>query len=74
MPYLRTIAESSECIRCVVEAEDGSIVGLAFADLLTLKRYSTGLGWIAANPDEEERVRMENDMNKLIEVAKAELT
>jgi hypothetical protein len=58
MPYLRTIAESSECIRKVMAAEDGSRVGLNFADRLALKRYSTGVGWIAENPDKEERAQM----------------
>jgi glycosyltransferase involved in cell wall biosynthesis len=58
MPYLRTIAKSNECIRNVMEAEDGSDEGLGFADRLALKRYSTGLCWISANPDEEERARM----------------
>lgn len=58
MPYLRTIVESNESIRSIIAREDGTPVGLSFADRLALRRYSTGLGWIAANPDESEQVRM----------------
>ena len=51
MSYLRTLAESGKRIRQTIEQEDGSREGEQFADLIDLKRFATGCGWIAENPD-----------------------
>ncbi len=55
MPYLHTLEQSGTRITQTISAEDGSAVGRKYADLMALKRFSTGCEWIAANPVEEER-------------------
>lgn len=55
MPYLRTIALSEDRIRQTLTTRDGSAVGRKAADWLALKRFTTGCGWIAENPDPRER-------------------
>jgi glycosyltransferase involved in cell wall biosynthesis len=55
MPYLRTLAISSNRIKQTVCAADGSAVGRKYADWLALKRYTIGCAWIADNPNREER-------------------
>ena len=56
--YLRTIASSDERIRQTLLERDDSPVAGRIADWLTLKRFTTGCGWIAENPDAEERGQM----------------
>ncbi len=58
MPYLRTLAVSSDRIRQTIAAADGSVVDSKFADRLALKRFVTGCGWIAEYPDVKERTVM----------------
>ena len=53
--YLRTLSQSGERIRQVLSEYDGSEVGKKFADFLMVKRFITGLGWIAEQPDYSER-------------------
>jgi len=53
--YLRTIVQSGDSLRQVLFACDGSKVGKKFADVLTVKRFITGLGWIADQTDYSER-------------------
>jgi glycosyltransferase involved in cell wall biosynthesis len=55
MAYLRTLAASGHQIRQIIAREDGSRVGRRFADLMDLKRFATGCGWIAQNPDIQEK-------------------
>lgn len=49
--YLRTIVDSGKRIRQVLGQNNGSQVEKKFADLLDLKRFAIGCGWIAENPD-----------------------
>lgn len=58
MPYLRTLAISGDRIKQTLAAADGSIVGRKCADRLLLKRFTVGCGWIAENPDQDERSLM----------------
>ncbi len=58
MPYLKTLAASSQRIREVLAETDGSIVAARFADHLSLNRFTTGCGWIAGNPDLAERAAL----------------
>ncbi len=51
MPYLQTLAESGRQIRRIIETQDGSLAGKQFADLMDLKRFAVGCGWIAEHPD-----------------------
>lgn len=58
MSYLKTLYDSGWRIRQTIEKEDGSRVGRQFADLMDLKRFATGCGWIAHHPDEEHQISM----------------
>lgn len=58
MAYLRTLAISGERIKRTLAAADGSIVGRKYADWLLFKRFTVGCGWIAENPDPDERAMM----------------
>jgi glycosyltransferase involved in cell wall biosynthesis len=58
MPYLRTLAISGDRIKQTLSAADASAVGRKYADRVTLKRFSTGCGWIADHPDPTERCVM----------------
>lgn len=55
MPYLQTLAISGDRIKQTLTAADGSVVGRKCADRLLLKRFTIGCGWIAENPDPDER-------------------
>ncbi|MDP3030206.1 MAG: hypothetical protein Q8O04_12115, partial [Deltaproteobacteria bacterium] len=58
MPYLRTLALSGNRIKETLAATRGGLVDTKFADRLTLKRFTTGCGWIADHPDPKERAAM----------------
>jgi len=58
MPYLRTLALSGDRIRQTLAEVDGSGVAKKYADRITLKRFTTGCGWIADHPDPKERAVM----------------
>lgn len=58
MPYLRTLGLAGERIRETLATQDGSRVGRKYADLLALKRFTTGCAWIAENPDPVEREQL----------------
>ena len=49
--YLRTIINSGKRIRQVLEQKNASQVEKKFADMLDLKRFAIGCGWIAENTD-----------------------
>ena len=55
MSYLRTLAISGGRIKQTLAAADGNIVDRKCADQLLLKRFTVGCGWIAENPDKDER-------------------
>lgn len=55
MPYLRTLMKSNQRIHETLLTEDGSPTACRCADWLVLKRFGTGCGWIAGNPDPDER-------------------
>lgn len=58
MPYLRTLIRSGEAIRETVAAGDDSKIGRKYAERLLLKRFAIGCGWIAEQPDPNERAAM----------------
>ena len=58
MPYLKTLAQSSEMIKQTILSSDKSIVGRKFSDRMVLKRFTTGCGWIAENRDPNERTML----------------
>jgi glycosyltransferase involved in cell wall biosynthesis len=56
--YLETLAASGESVRRTLASSDCSSVGIAFADRVSLNRFSTGCGWIAEHIDPKERAAM----------------